>query len=126
MLRVLAKAYLGAMKKDLPITFSRSPELTALCVTKIMGKKTKMQIISERLKGTGGDVGDGDKIIEKAKGERGRGMTAWANETEKPRATLEDFDLLKVIGRGSFGKVMVGYTILHMIICNPGLIVITT
>jgi len=30
-------------------------------------------------------------------------MTGWSKD--KAKATLEDFDLLKVIGRGSFGKV---------------------
>lgn len=100
---VLKKSFKAHMGKELVISESDLLMLKDVCVTKVMGRKEKEKVTLDRKthNATSDGGSGGDSSAAKL---RGRGMTGWADE--KPKATMDDFQLLKVIGRGSFGKVM--------------------
>lgn len=55
-------------------------------------------------------VSDGTKVssedMESLAAEKGAKVTQWSNSNKESTVTPNDFNLIKVIGRGSFGKVM--------------------
>ena len=118
---MIKSAFLATRGSELLIAHSELPTLRSLCATKKMSKKKKAQLASERhkLAAEKGKV-KGDKLKAKiakssstlavddvgggdgSKGKDGKPghektMSGWADE--HPKATLDDFDLLKVIGR---------------------------
>eukprot|EP01029_Cantina_marsupialis_P021940 TRINITY_DN5325_c0_g1_i1.p1 TRINITY_DN5325_c0_g1~~TRINITY_DN5325_c0_g1_i1.p1 ORF type:complete len:518 (-),score=134.14 TRINITY_DN5325_c0_g1_i1:420-1973(-) len=107
MIAVIRKAYLKLTGKKLPVIKTEVP-LKSICITKRVSRSKKLRpvAIANRLEfdrtATVISLSD-DEPIAKASSRRRR-TTGWSRE--QTTVTLEDFDLLKVIGRGSFGKVM--------------------
>ena len=106
------KALWGALKNDaqMPVEFSSQASLKDVCVTKKQAKKNKKLRASGTMPAKfGSGAGSQAKAAAGASAapgaSRGRsGTTTWGGRPSK--IGVEDFELLKVIGRGSFGKVM--------------------
>ena len=101
---MLCKKYLDLTKNELPV--QRTKQIVLKSVTTV---KKKRGIVGSTLGRAFGSMSvsgrseDLEKEIAEKKGEK---VTDWAHNDIDSDVQPSDFNLIKVIGRGSFGKVM--------------------
>ena len=100
--KILEVLYRKKAGKKLSVVNSTEPELKNIVITKDAAKLLSREDIMRRKAEMAAEAHDSDNEEDKKKAEETSSWLDGCNET----VCLDDFDLLKVIGRGSFGKVM--------------------
>lgn len=99
----IAKQKTGPEK--LQINYIKSPNLEGLAMTKQAARQRTREDILVRLKELAAESRESDDEDRKEVAGGPEGCTSMLS-TQDSKVSLTDFDLLKVLGRGGFGKVM--------------------
>jgi len=113
LLALIAKHYESIKGKKCRRNYSPSPTLQDICITRRMNRDERARVFDRQDKlpqqpPGGAAGGDASPALPAASGAAATGAdaeqyTGWSKEASE--VTLESFNLCKVIGRGSFGKV---------------------
>jgi len=100
----LCANYKALTNEELMVTRSKQNVLKSVTSTKVTKSRRFLPDLSKAFRSMSvtGPSSDDVEALSAGKGK----VTDWANSNKESTVTPDDFNLIKVIGRGSFGKVM--------------------